>query len=97
MNQCMGCQSGWPVRYSKIGGYTVHEVADGYPGEIVACTANRYVVFHRTPGETVVFHRCPNCGAHDVEPFDPGPFAIGLDLSTVYHCVPCGHVWEDRP
>lgn len=36
-NQCMGCQGGWPLN-----GRGHHQVKDGYPGEVVACTASRY-------------------------------------------------------
>lgn len=37
-NQCMGCQAGWPIRE----GTNCHEVSGGYPGELVACTAEMY-------------------------------------------------------
>lgn len=37
-NQCMGCQAGWPIRGGN------HKVVGGYPGELVACTKERYTL-----------------------------------------------------
>lgn len=37
MNQCMGCQAGWPMRNANT-----HIVQGGYKGELVGCTAARY-------------------------------------------------------
>lgn len=48
MNQCMGCQAGWPRRWvgarrrDKADGHHVHAVVGGYPHEIVGCTRDRY-------------------------------------------------------
>jgi hypothetical protein len=40
VNQCQGCQAGWPIR---DGGYgKVHEVQGGYPGELAGCTKDMY-------------------------------------------------------
>lgn len=50
MNQCMGCQAGWPRKWlgspvrSVAKGRYVHEVVGGYPHEIVACTKERYEI-----------------------------------------------------
>jgi hypothetical protein len=54
LNQCMGCQAGWPTREPRlhVSGNenelalrraVVHEVQDGYPNEVVGCTAWRYL------------------------------------------------------
>ena len=54
MNQCMGCQAGWPLDTARelrrrregkpVGPLFVHRVPPpGYPGEVVACTADRYL------------------------------------------------------
>lgn len=48
MNQCMGCQAGWPRRWlghrirSKAIGRHIHEVVGGYRGEIVSCQRDKY-------------------------------------------------------
>jgi hypothetical protein len=49
MNQCMGCQAGWPLTVVTLRGRNrttvdapVHRVPDGYPGEVVGCTRGRY-------------------------------------------------------
>ena len=39
LNQCMGCQAGWPFRENGM-----HVVVGGYPHESVGCTADRYGV-----------------------------------------------------
>lgn len=41
MNQCMGCQAGWPLNPRGS-----HVVIGGYPGEIVACTKDRYMTHY---------------------------------------------------
>jgi hypothetical protein len=46
-NQCQGCQAGWPIKEhspwpSGSKQMRFHEVAKGYPGELVMCTAHRY-------------------------------------------------------
>lgn len=45
MNQCQGCMAEWPVREAEVikgHKFKVHEVVDGYAGEIVSCTAYLY-------------------------------------------------------
>lgn len=47
MNQCQGCQAGWPIKTDKpwpkgSKTMTFHEVIGGYKGEIVLCTKDRY-------------------------------------------------------
>jgi hypothetical protein len=42
MNQCMGCQAGWPTHTNKYGRHVVHRVIGGYEHEIVSCTKERY-------------------------------------------------------
>lgn len=42
LNQCMGCQAGWPTKPSAYRRTLVHEVVGGYPHELVGCTRERY-------------------------------------------------------
>jgi hypothetical protein len=48
MNQCMGCQANWPKvkTWMQLNETPVdtwgHRVVAGYPGELVACTSDRY-------------------------------------------------------
>jgi len=44
-NQCMGCQSKWPI---LRGTYDRHIVPGGYPGEMIWCSKNTYDL--PTPG-----------------------------------------------
>ncbi len=53
MNQCMGCQAGWPLKPRLVGSFFVHEVVGGYPHEIVACTKDRYATPIDTTGKSV--------------------------------------------
>lgn len=50
MNQCQGCQAGWPTKKHKpwpkgSKAITFHEVPGGYPGEMAVCTRDRYEKF----------------------------------------------------
>jgi hypothetical protein len=37
VNQCMGCQAGWPI-IKPPHGRDIHEVVGGYPSELMVCT-----------------------------------------------------------
>lgn len=48
VNQCQGCQAGWPIEESKLrvqgaNKFPVHAVKGGYKGEKVICTKSRYI------------------------------------------------------
>lgn len=40
MNQCQGCQRGWPTVQTQLG--KMHRVNGGYQGELCACSAHLY-------------------------------------------------------
>jgi hypothetical protein len=42
MNQCQGCQAGWPIVEVKMFNRVMHEVVGGYPNEKVVCTKKDY-------------------------------------------------------
>ena len=49
MNQCQGCQAGWPIEYHKlwpkgIESIPFHYVKGGYKNEKIICTKDRYKV-----------------------------------------------------
>lgn len=47
MNQCQGCQAGWPIviKDSSFSGgtYRFHAVKGGYIGELCMCTKSDYL------------------------------------------------------
>ncbi len=55
MNQCMGCQAGWPLTPTR----DRHAVVGGYPGEGVACTRARY----ENPNPIQTTNYCELCSA----------------------------------
>ena len=69
MNQCMGCQAGWPIKrvYKGRDGrvYETHEVVGGYFGEGVGCTKERYepiTLGDKLRSMELVHGKCDGCG-----------------------------------
>jgi hypothetical protein len=92
MNQCMGCQSGWPLKWHAVGAPAYHCVVGGYPGERVACTKEKYDIStsgHGSLGEGGSRTCDWSANAPAVAPrvhaaFDP---AEGKDQTFIYSTV----------